>query len=68
VNCLVPGYSDLHITAQTRNDSQSHYELNYTQTGGPSDLLWLGSAALILGVRFAVRKRIAKPTAAAARS
>jgi hypothetical protein len=68
VNSLVPRDPDLHITGQTRNDSQSHYELDYTQTSGPSELLWLGSAALILSVRFAVRKRIAKPTATASKN
>jgi hypothetical protein len=68
VNSLVPRDPDLHITGQRRNESQSHYELDYTQKGGPSELLWLGSAALILGVRFAVRKRIAKPTATASKN
>ena len=68
VNCLVPGDPDLQITKQTRNYSQSRYEVDYTEAGGPSVLLWLGAAALILGVRFAVRRKIAEPTGAAARN
>ena len=62
VNCLVPSDRDVLVTAQTRNDSQSAYELEYTQTSeSPGPLLpgrwagvmgWLGTAALVLFARI----------------
>ena len=63
VNCLVPRDPDIRIVAQNRNYSQSHYELDYVQSGvasGPlslawwsGDRTWLGSLALLLFARFA---------------
>lgn len=37
VNCLVPRDPDIRIVAQNRNEQQSFYELDYVQSGGPSD-------------------------------
>lgn len=42
VNSLVPRDKDIHITAQNRNENQSFYQLNYTETGGRSAPLTLG--------------------------
>jgi hypothetical protein len=36
VNCLVPNDPDLRIVAQTRNEQQSFYQLDYVQAGGSS--------------------------------
>lgn len=35
VNCLVPRDPDIRIVAQTRNEQQSFYQLDYVQAGGP---------------------------------
>ena len=43
VNCLVPSDKDIQISAQNRNENQSFYQLNYTQSGGlrvPLSLSW----------------------------
>ena len=57
VNCLVPRDPDIRIVAQNRNYSQSHYELDYVQTGvraapiafsWPGAPKWLGTGALLL--------------------
>ncbi len=37
VNCLVPGDPDIRVMAQTRNERQSFYQLDYVQAGGSSD-------------------------------
>jgi hypothetical protein len=42
VNCLVPGDPDIRIAAQTRNYSQSVYELQYEDTSVPSKPAPLG--------------------------
>ncbi|MGA7411788.1 MAG: HupE/UreJ family protein, partial [Bryobacteraceae bacterium] len=36
VNCLVPLDKDIHVTAQSRNELQSFYELDYEQAGSGS--------------------------------
>jgi hypothetical protein len=63
VNCLVPRDPEIRIVAQNRNESQSLYRLDYTQTGAqsegllpvwwPDDRAWLGAVALLLFTRFA---------------
>lgn len=55
VNCLVPSDPAIRIVAQKRNESQSHYELDYLQAGGaPAAIWWPGAiAAMILLARFA---------------
>ena len=56
VNCLVPGDPDLRIVAQNRSYTQSHYELDYVQTGLRPE--WaIGAIALLLGARFALLRR-----------
>jgi len=43
VNCLVPTNHDIHIAAQSRNDQQSFYQLDYVQGGNlsnPAPLKW----------------------------
>ena len=54
VNCLVPRDLDIRLVAQTRNDSQAFYQLDYVQTGGRSDSrgVLAGAAALLLFVRL----------------
>jgi hypothetical protein len=42
VNCLVPRDPHIRIAAQNRNYSQSHYELEYSQTDVRSDLIFPG--------------------------
>jgi hypothetical protein len=64
VNCLVPRDPDIRFIAQNRNDSQSHYQLDYVEAGVRSDALslawwsgargWLGTAALLLLARTAL--------------
>jgi len=40
VNCLVPRDKKIQITGQSRNENQSHYEVDYTQTdGSPAQLV-----------------------------
>jgi hypothetical protein len=63
VNSLVPRDPDIRIAAQDRNYSQSLYQLEYVQTGAPSDaptipswsnhLEWLAAMALLLFTRLA---------------
>jgi hypothetical protein len=36
VNCLVPGDPNIKILTQTRNETQSFYQLDYAQSGGSS--------------------------------
>jgi len=57
VNCLVPRDADIRITAQSRNYSQSRYELEYVQADVPPDsmasvwtgrLAWLSPAGIFL--------------------
>jgi len=67
VNCLVPSDPGLRIVAQNRNYWQSHYELDYIETGVRSDSAlwkwragdggWLGGVALLLLARFAMAWR-----------
>jgi hypothetical protein len=67
VNCLVPLDPHIRISAQTRNYSQSRYQLEYVQTGVPSvsppfqlwsgGLIWLGSIGLLLFTRFMFLRR-----------
>ena len=62
VNSLVPRDRDIRLTAQSRNQDQSVYQLDYQQSGIPSgpfstawwsgDRLSLGVAALLLLVRL----------------
>jgi hypothetical protein len=63
VNCLVPSDPGIRIVAQHRNYSQSHYELDYVQTGvraapiafsWPGAPKWLGTGALLLSAWLAV--------------
>jgi len=60
VNCLVPRDPAIKITAQTRNYTQSLYELDYLQAGAHSDPLsiagWSG-IALLLCTRLAYLSR-----------
>ncbi|HLJ48946.1 MAG TPA: hypothetical protein VKU01_23180 [Bryobacteraceae bacterium] len=53
VNCLVPDDSDIRVIAQVRNESQSVYQLDYTQAGPPPNRAWLVPLALLLFTRFA---------------
>ncbi|HTS66258.1 MAG TPA: hypothetical protein VMH28_29745 [Candidatus Acidoferrales bacterium] len=57
VNCLVPRDPDIRIVAQTRNYSQSRYQLDYVQAGAstwrPGDGAGLGLLALVLCTRLA---------------
>ncbi len=63
VNCLVPSDPDIRIVSQNRNYTQSHYELAYVDTGGPTGFLslawwsdgraWLVPVAMLLLARFA---------------
>lgn len=63
VNCLVPRDPRIRVLAQSRNYSQSFYQLDYTQPGAPAGTLlagfwadgrtWLGAVALLLFARFA---------------
>jgi hypothetical protein len=59
VNCLVPRDPDIRIVAQSRNEQQSYYELNYVQAdadgpSGPAPLKWLTVArGWMGGVGFA---------------
>jgi hypothetical protein len=65
VNCLVSRDPDIRIQAQDRNESQSHYELKFEQTGPAPFTLWagrfgwLGAIPLLLFTRlvFVWRKR-----------
>lgn len=54
INCLVPRDRDLRITAQTRNYTQSVYQLDYDDGGAPSEsrLLWASPVALLLLFRL----------------
>jgi hypothetical protein len=62
VNCLVPRDADIRIAAQTRNYSQSIYELEYEDTGVPASaellawwpgrLMWVSPLALLLSTRL----------------
>jgi len=38
VNCLVPRDSDIRVAAQSRNEQQSFYQLDYVQNGSPEPL------------------------------
>lgn len=71
VNCLLPRDPDIRVIAQSRNYTQSFYQLEYVQAGVPSEMLsfggwsgdrgWLAIVALLLLVRLAwsgqLRKR-----------
>jgi hypothetical protein len=49
VNCLVPRDKAIQIAAQTRNENQSFYQLDYVQAGGTSEARsFLGALALLL--------------------
>jgi hypothetical protein len=62
VNCLVPRDPDIRIAAQSRNYSQSHYEMEYVQADGRSDVLslawlpkyggWLVAVAALFAALF----------------
>lgn len=62
VNCLVPDDPRIRVAAQRRNYTQSVYELDYEDTGGRDEslfvsglsrrLLWLSPIALLLSVRL----------------
>jgi hypothetical protein len=61
VNCLVPPDPGIRIVAQSRNYTQSEYELRYVQVGVSAGLLpmgsgdgWVGAIALVLFARFAL--------------
>src|SRR5947207_281933 len=64
VNCLAPLDPDIRLLAQNRNESQSHYQLDYVQAGVRSDALsfaswsgargWLAAAVLLLFARLAL--------------
>jgi hypothetical protein len=41
VNCLAPRDPDIRIVAQNRNEQQSFYQLDYTESGAASDALRL---------------------------
>jgi hypothetical protein len=59
VNCLVPADPGITIVAQTRNESQSFYQLDYVQAGAlpfarwSGERAWFGVLALLLLTRFA---------------
>ena len=59
VNCLVPRDPSIHISAQTRNYTQSRYQLDYIQTGKPLVLPFfsLSLVGLILFTRLMVLHR-----------
>lgn len=69
VNCLVPQDRNIQIEAQSRNENQSFYRMDYTQVdrgagwlGFPSEFrfsLWLGAIAFFsfVGLGFLWRKR-----------
>jgi hypothetical protein len=61
VNSLVPRDPNLRITAQTRNYTQSVYQLEYDDTGVPSQsserLLWASPVALLLLFRLPFWRR-----------
>jgi hypothetical protein len=73
VNCLVPRDPAIQVTSQRRNYTQSHYELEYTQPGGPTDAsrlagwpggpAWMALLALGLAARFLVLWRPRRLTA-----
>ena len=46
VNCLVPRNPDIRVAAQSRNEQQSFYQLDYVQNGSPEPLRseWWASA------------------------
>jgi hypothetical protein len=53
VNCLVPRDKHLQITAQTRNNNQSFYQLDYTEADDSLNrfsLRWLSGLGAVLGV------------------
>lgn len=64
VNCLAPSDSNIAITAQKRNYSQSFYELDYVQAGAavwrPGAEAWFVFAAVLLFSRLILlwRKRV----------
>jgi len=56
VNCLVPRDPDIRIVAQTRNEQQSFYQLDYVQAGSPGPAPrpgWSGIRGWTEGVGFA---------------
>ena len=66
VNCLVPRDPDIRIVSQNRNYTQSHYELNFVQTGMQAGVqsAWLtgsltplSALALLLSARLALMCR-----------
>ncbi len=60
VNALVPRDRDIHIVEQKRNDTQSLYELDYTQPGIRKDVEGMAPAiaGLAAAAYFAVRRRM----------
>jgi hypothetical protein len=63
VNCLVSSDPDVRVIGQTRNYSQSLYQLDYVQAGAgvkrwwAGDRGWLAAVALLLFARFAFATR-----------
>jgi hypothetical protein len=51
VNCLVPADPDIRVVAQNRNETQSFYELDYTQSVGGSDAASLKGWPILRGLR-----------------
>ena len=67
VNCLVSRDPEIQIISQTRNYTQSVYQLDYFQTETQASMLllgwwteggkWVGLVALLLAMRFALMRR-----------
>ena len=51
VNCLVPGAPTIQVTGQQRNYLQSHYELDYAQTGVAANLASVSPHAGVPGTK-----------------
>lgn len=74
VNCLVPRDPGMRVTTQSRNYTQSFYQLEYEQTdvrldpqssaAWPTEVGWLGAAILLLLSRAILRRR-QRPSATA---
>jgi hypothetical protein len=66
VNCLVSHERDITLVAQSRNQQQSFYQLDYVQAGFTSRTLaergWLGIAGLLLVARLAFQWRHRHPS------
>jgi len=58
VNAISPDDPDIRIMAQNRNYEQSHYRLEYIQSGGvPIERAFLIALVVLAGVRFALPRR-----------